>query len=195
MKKLTEGQKENLRVWCEKLGCNFEDAERRHLASIKKTETVSVEISIPVHVSPAPRPRARCIKPWKAILWDPGKKAKAEIRKLIIGKLDDEWPKDGVDGAVRMRCTIVRRVPKSWPKYKRALALSGILKPEGPPDLDNLEKTVMDACNGVIWADDSQIVWKRAIKKYGPKDRLILSIKAVNGTGVIRKRRKRKNAG
>jgi Holliday junction resolvase RusA-like endonuclease len=37
--------------------------------------------------------------------------------------------------------------------------------PVGKPDLDNLAKAVLDACEGVIWANDSQIwqlsIWKR----------------------------------
>lgn len=34
------------------------------------------------------------------------------------------------------------------------------------PDLDNLEKAVLDACNGIIWRDDSQVVKKQSSKAY-----------------------------
>lgn len=34
------------------------------------------------------------------------------------------------------------------------------------PDVDNLQKAVFDAANGVLWVDDGQIVDARAIKIY-----------------------------
>lgn len=46
------------------------------------------------------------------------------------------------------------------------------LKPSAPrhptskPDLDNLEKFVSDCCNGVLWADDNQVVQSVTRKQY-----------------------------
>jgi len=37
-------------------------------------------------------------------------------------------------------------------------------------DLDNLSKAVLDACNGVVWADDRQIVTLYLTKEYDPAD-------------------------
>lgn len=34
-------------------------------------------------------------------------------------------------------------------------------------DIDNLAKAVLDACNGVLWIDDSQITELHAYKHYG----------------------------
>ncbi len=40
-------------------------------------------------------------------------------------------------------------------------------------DIDNLAKLVLDAANGVIWADDSQVWALRALKVYGdPETRI-----------------------
>lgn len=41
--------------------------------------------------------------------------------------------------------------------------------PISRPDLDNFCKSVMDAGNGVIWLDDSQIVILTAQKVYAPR--------------------------
>ena len=38
--------------------------------------------------------------------------------------------------------------------------------PTGRPDLDNYIKLILDAGNGIIWHDDSQIVWLEAKKGY-----------------------------
>jgi Holliday junction resolvase RusA-like endonuclease len=52
------------------------------------------------------------------------------------------------------------------------MALSGELCPVKRPDLDNYMKTALDACNEIVFADDSQIVKLIANKRYGEKPRL-----------------------
>lgn len=48
-------------------------------------------------------------------------------------------------------------VPASWPKWKQEAALTGELLHASKPDIDNFVKMLFDACNGVLWVDDSQI--------------------------------------
>lgn len=36
-------------------------------------------------------------------------------------------------------------------------------------DVDNLLKAVLDACNGIVWADDKQIVALTGLVQYGAK--------------------------
>ena len=69
-------------------------------------------------------------------------------------------------------------IPESWSKKKRALALAGEIKPIGRPDLDNYIK-ILDALNGIVWKDDSQIVEISAFKYYGEKPRLFVDIDSV----------------
>jgi Holliday junction resolvase RusA-like endonuclease len=38
--------------------------------------------------------------------------------------------------------------------------------PIGKPDLDNMLKALKDACNGIVWRDDAQIVDVKASKEY-----------------------------
>ena len=50
-----------------------------------------------------------------------------------------------------------------FPRLKAHFNSKGLLKPKAPtvhtvkPDIDNLEKFVLDALNGFVWKDDSQI--------------------------------------
>ena len=60
-------------------------------------------------------------------------------------------------------------VPKSWPKKKRHAALAGKLYMESPPDLDNLEKSVLDACNEIVFDDDRRVVNVLKVKAYATK--------------------------
>ncbi len=58
-------------------------------------------------------------------------------------------------------------VPASWSKPKRAAALANQSKPGKKPDLDNIVKAVVDACNGVVFKDDALIVRSECAKVYG----------------------------
>ena len=44
--------------------------------------------------------------------------------------------------------------------------LEGAIKPTKKPDIDNMQKAVLDALNGLAWDDDSQIVKVTAEKEY-----------------------------
>lgn len=57
-------------------------------------------------------------------------------------------------------------IPASWSKAHKAAALAGIELPTSRPDIDNVAKAVLDACNGVVFRDDSQIVMLTATKAF-----------------------------
>ncbi len=61
-------------------------------------------------------------------------------------------------------------VPASWPKKKRAAALSGALYPTDKPDADNIAKAVLDAVNGIAFHDDKQVVSCTVNKRYTFRD-------------------------
>jgi len=55
--------------------------------------------------------------------------------------------------------------PISWPKGKREGALNDVWYPTST-DLDNTAKSLLDACNAVIWIDDKQVVELTVRKRY-----------------------------
>ena len=57
-------------------------------------------------------------------------------------------------------------VPASWSKAKRARALAGIEWHTSKPDADNVAKAILDACNGVVFRDDAQVVMLVATKEF-----------------------------
>lgn len=69
-------------------------------------------------------------------------------------------------GAVRLWLYVASDIPRSWSKKKRADALEGRLRPTSRPDLTNVLKAVEDACNGVLYLDDSQVVEHRTCRMY-----------------------------
>lgn len=57
-------------------------------------------------------------------------------------------------------------VPTGWSKAKRARALAGAEWHTSKPDADNVAKAVLDACNGVVFRDDAQVVMLVAAKAF-----------------------------
>lgn len=70
-------------------------------------------------------------------------------------------------GRVIAAVEAVMPIPASWSKAKRQDAISSVIRPTGRPDADNISKLVLDACNGIVYADDSQIVDLTVTKFYG----------------------------
>lgn len=78
-----------------------------------------------------------------------------------------------VAGPLKLTLTFVFVRPKSQGTYRNKLWRPF---PSSAPDIDNYAKAVMDACNGVLWADDGQIVGLSAWKVYGPSPHITLTV-------------------
>lgn len=88
-----------------------------------------------------------------------------------------EWGRPMLDGVcICLHAEFVRAIPASWSKRKRADALAGALHPIGRPDLDNCIKSVTDALNGVVYADDALICVASARKSYGDPPRVEVTL-------------------
>ena len=62
---------------------------------------------------------------------------------------------------------IVAPVLASFSKKRKADCLAGIEKPMKKPDIDNVAKCFLDAMNGIVYVDDTQVVSLHATKVYG----------------------------
>jgi Holliday junction resolvase RusA-like endonuclease len=60
------------------------------------------------------------------------------------------------EGCVRVCITAKYKIPKSWSKKDRQLAIDGKVPPK-KPDVDNVVKIVLDALNRVVYLDDTQV--------------------------------------
>lgn len=56
-------------------------------------------------------------------------------------------------------------IPKSYNKKKRQECLANIIIPKRP-DIDNIIKSVLDGCNGIVYEDDCMVWHVAAFKKY-----------------------------
>lgn len=68
-------------------------------------------------------------------------------------------------------------IPASWSNKKSRQAELGEIKPTIKPDGDNIAKTVLDALNGILYTDDSQVTRLTVSKKYSKQPRVEVEIK------------------
>lgn len=78
---------------------------------------------------------------------------------------------------LEMNIVFYMPIPKSYSKKQRAEMLNGRIKHTKKPDIDNLIKSVLDALNGLAYADDSQIIKVTAVKRYAETGSTELTIK------------------
>lgn len=93
-------------------------------------------------------------------------------RSSIVGVLASEWTGAPLDNTLALRCRFVLPRPASHFGSRRG---ERYLKPTAPafhaskPDTTKLLRAVEDACNGVLWVDDSRIAKQYAEKVYGDR--------------------------
>lgn len=76
-------------------------------------------------------------------------------------------------GPVLVRVVAQMAIPQSWPIKKQRDAIAQRIRPTGKPDCDNILK-VIDALNGVVWDDDSQVVSAFVSKVYSDTPALVI---------------------
>lgn len=122
------------------------------------------KFSISIPISPVPKARPRFTRAGK--VYTPKKTADYEKAIAEYWEQATKGFKYDREQALRVNLGFGLPMPKNTPKYKRHMMQDGTIKPTKKPDVDNLAKAVMDALNGVAWADDSQVVRTTIFKEY-----------------------------
>lgn len=68
------------------------------------------------------------------------------------------------------------KIPESFSKKKKELALAGIIRPAKKPDWDNISKNICDALNGIAYPDDKAIIAGCVFKYYAESDYVKIDI-------------------
>ena len=111
------------------------------------------------------RPRAfrlgggvRMFTPKKTQAWE------TLVERVIRAEMGDNPP---LEGELEVHVLLTLPVPASWPRKAKEAALNGLTPHISRPDVDNLAKAVLDACNGSLWVDDCQITRLTCQKEFG----------------------------
>jgi len=100
--------------------------------------------------------------------------------KEYVAKIAKEYaPEEPTEAALGVQMKIYREIPKSTTKKDRKLINEGLKRPVVRPDTDNYTKAILDALNGIIYKDDSQIVDLKASKYYSDDPRVEIKIEAL----------------
>ncbi|KWE70536.1 endodeoxyribonuclease RusA [Burkholderia ubonensis] len=70
------------------------------------------------------------------------------------------------EGPVRLIVNIGLPIPTSWSQKRQDAAAAGAIGATKKPDADNVVKALKDAMNGVVYADDGQVVDLWISKRY-----------------------------
>ena len=73
-------------------------------------------------------------------------------------------------------------IPRSWSKKRREAAHYASAR----PDIDNYAKSVLDALNGIVYRDDSQVVDLFVRKLYDDNPRLEITVQEMPPLGAVR---------
>jgi len=125
-----------------------------------------INIWIPIKPKPAPRPRVTRYGTYNDPKYTEYKKAIAMIAKTKIKPSN---------APITMQIDFFFKYPKSWSKKRVAGTKYHISR----PDLDNLQKGVKDALNGIAYKDDSQVWSIIARKQYSQEDGILIKIEEI----------------
>lgn len=108
------------------------------------------------------------------------RQAEKLVRDAFMARHPDHKP---WTGAVQINFTAVFETPKSFNRALKEAAARGELYATKKPDKDNIEKLIVDALNGIAWADDAQVMGG-GIKRYGSPARIDVSLKSLASPDV-----------
>lgn len=133
-----------------------------------------IRIEVPGEPVAQGRPRATTVGGYVR-LYDPPK-SRAYKQTVAIYARQAMGQRLPTKRAVACHLWIYRPIQQSESKHRRDLKASGFIRPTVKPDIDNVFKSVTDACTGIIWHDDNQIVEAHIIKKYSDQPRVVLEV-------------------
>lgn len=81
--------------------------------------------------------------------------------------------------AVRISVVAVFPIPGSASRKRRRDMLEGRELPTKKPDADNILKIILDALNGLAYADDKQVVWAECQKNYGEQPGVLVAVEEI----------------
>lgn len=136
-----------------------------------------IEFKVEGKAVPQPRPRVVRMRNGQTRAYNSEKSV--VYKRIVKAAALSEMNKQQLtmtDRPLAMRLTFVFTPPKSYTKKKLEAVKSGELRYTKKPDLDNLAKSILDALNGTVYRDDSQIITLSINKEYGHTDHVAVKI-------------------
>lgn len=130
------------------------------------------EFEIPGPVTGKGRPR---INTYTCRAYTPNKTKEYEelAKQYFVLKYPRHIP---IGGRVKVSIIAYFKIPKGTNKKNEELMLSGNISPTKKPDIDNIEKIILDAMNSLAFKDDNQITKLEIEKVYSEEEKVYVKI-------------------
>ena len=122
-------------------------------------------MKIHIDMDPVPKGRPRMSRNGHTYTPQKTRDAEAQLKEMIEFAMTDAAC---FDGPVMVTIAFTFKKPKSNKTNAHTQR----------PDLDNCFKLVTDAMNGIVYNDDSQIVWFMGIKQWGESGGIDIEVKS-----------------
>lgn len=128
-------------------------------------------------IIPQPQKQTRFfIRNGKPRCYDPSTAYKTQLQ----WQLKVFAPKQVFLGPVKVDYAFYLPIPKSTSWIKQEQMIIGLIHHVKKPDLDNLAYVVTNAMKGIIYKDDSQIVFKTERKLYGKTPHIVVKVESAD---------------
>lgn len=124
---------------------------------------MTFQVTFNTYGDPIPKGRPRFTRQGRAYTPKRTLDYESEIAEMAKRAMGSSPP---LETPVTAYVYVTYTIPPSYSKKRADACLAGTEKPKRV-DLDNVCKAVFDACNGIIYVDDSQIVNIHARKTWG----------------------------
>lgn len=90
-----------------------------------------------------------------------------------------------LEGPLAVTIEMAFSIPPSTKKKLRRLMEAGIVPVIKRPDIDNLQKAIFDAMNGIVYRDDAAVFSVNAVKKYALKPCVKVVVKSATLADLV----------
>lgn len=135
-----------------------------------------IKLTIPIEPVEQERPKASRTRNG-VHLYDPPKVRSFKSVLALYTRM--HYSGKPLEGPLSVKVRFYRRNQKRVSKRRLKLREEGKIRPTKKPDLSNYLKSFEDALNGVLWADDAQIVNEEISKYYSQKPRIEVEVNEI----------------
>ena len=130
------------------------------------------QFEIPAPVTGKGRPRSNT---YTSTSYTPNKTKEYEelAKQYFVLKYPRHIP---IEGRVKVSIIAYFKIPKGTNKKNEELMLSGNISPTKKPDIDNIEKIILDAMISLAFKDDNQITKLEIEKVYSEEEKVYVKI-------------------
>lgn len=123
-------------------------------------------ISLDIFGDPVPKKRARTFNNHgKIVTWD----SQDKLKEGYKWQIRSQYREEPLMGPVIVDVIFMMPIPKSTSKIKQRAMINGTFHHVSRPDVDNLQKFILDVLNEIVLKDDGQVVEIHAKKIYSSK--------------------------